>query len=158
MSEKATFGAGCFWGVEAAFRQIKGVADTAVGYAGGHLESPTYHDVCTDLTGHAEVVQVEYDPSQVSYEDLLKVFWENHDPTTLDRQGPDVGTQYRSVIFYHTPAQEAAARTSKERLEKSGRFRRTIVTEIQPAPPFWRAEEYHQQYLEKRGLAHCHIP
>jgi len=155
--EKATFGAGCFWGVEAAFRQIKGVKATAVGYMGGKLNYPTYQDVCTDRTGHAEVVQVEYDPSEVSYEDLLRAFWENHDPTTLNRQGPDTGTQYRSVIFYHTPEQEAAAKASKEALAKSGRYKRPIVTEIVPAPEFWRAEDYHQQYLEKRGLAHCHI-
>ena len=155
--EKATFGAGCFWGVEAAFRQIKGVKATAVGYMGGKLNDPTYQDVCTDRTGHAEVVQVEYDPSDLSYEDLLRVFWENHDPTTLNRQGPDTGTQYRSVIFYHTPEQEAAAKASKEALAKSGRYKRPIVTEIVPAPEFWRAEDYHQQYLEKRGLAHCLI-
>ena len=151
------FGAGCFWGVEAAFRQVPGVVATAVGYAGGHLANPTYKDVCTDGTGHAEVVQVEYDPSKVGYDDLLKIFWENHDPTQLNRQGPDVGTQYRSAIFVYGPEQEAAARASKEALEKSGRFRRPIVTQVEPAPEFWRAEEYHQQYLEKRGLAHCHI-
>ena len=155
--EKAMFGAGCFWGVEAAFRQVPGVVATAVGYAGGHLANPTYKDVCTDGTGHAEVVQVEYDPSKVGYDDLLKVFWENHDPTQLNRQGPDVGTQYRSAIFVDGPEQEAAARASKEAQETSGRFRRPIVTQIEPAPDFWRAEEYHQQYLEKRGLAHCHI-
>jgi peptide-methionine (S)-S-oxide reductase len=155
--EKATFGAVCFWGVEAAFRQIKGVKSTAVGYMGGKLKDPTYQDVCTDRTGHAEVVQVEFDPSEVSYEEMLRVFWDNHDPTTLNRQGPDTGTQYRSAIFYHTPEQEAAAKASKEALEKSGRFKRPIVTEIVPAPEFWRAEEYHQQYLEKRGLAHCHL-
>lgn len=155
--EKATFGAGCFWGVEAAFRQIEGVASTAVGYMGGTLAQPTYQDVCTDHTGHVEVVQVEFDPAQVSYQELLRVFWENHDPTTLNRQGPDVGTQYRSVIFFHTPEQEAAAQASKEALEKSGAYRRPVVTAIQPAPEFWRAEEYHQQYLEKRGLAHCHL-
>src|SRR5579872_6124810 len=155
--EKATFGAGCFWGVEAAFRQVKGVSSTAVGYAGGHLKNPTYRDVCTDQTGHAEVVQVEYDPSQVSYDDLLKVFWENHNPTTMNRQGPDIGTQYRSAIFFHNPEQEAAARASKEKLERSGAYKKPIVTEITPASDFWRAEEYHQQYLEKRGLAHCSI-
>jgi peptide-methionine (S)-S-oxide reductase len=155
--EKATFGAGCFWGVEAAFRQIKGVKTTAVGYMGGKLKDPTYQDVCTDRTGHAEVVQVEFDPSEVPYEELLRVFWDNHDPTTLNRQGPDTGTQYRSVVFYHTPEQQAAAKASKEALEKSGRYKRPIVTEISPAPEFWRAEDYHQQYLEKRGLAHCHI-
>jgi peptide-methionine (S)-S-oxide reductase len=155
--EKATFGAGCFWGVEAAFRQVKGVTSTAVGYMGGTLKNPTYQDVCTDRTGHAEVVQVEFDPSQVSYDELLRVFWENHDPTTLNRQGPDVGAQYRSAIFFHTPAQEAAARSSKDAFARSGRFKRPIVTEITPAPEFWRAEEYHQQYLEKRGLAHCRL-
>jgi peptide-methionine (S)-S-oxide reductase len=156
-TEKATFGAGCFWGVEAAFRQVPGVVSTAVGYAGGNLANPTYKDVCSDRTGHAEVVEVEYDPSRVRYEDLLTVFWENHDPTTLNRQGPDVGTQYRSAIFFHTPEQEAAARASKELLGRGGRFRRPIVTEIEPAQTFWRAEDYHQQYLEKRGLASCHI-
>jgi peptide-methionine (S)-S-oxide reductase len=156
-TEKATFGAGCFWGVEAAFRQVPGVVSTAVGYAGGDFSNPTYKDVCADKTGHAEVVEVEYDPSRVKYEDLLTVFWENHDPTTLNRQGPDVGSQYRSAIFFHTPEQEAAARESKEGLDGSGRFRRPIVTEVEPAQTFWRAEEYHQQYLEKRGLASCHI-
>jgi len=155
--EKATFGAGCFWGVEAAFRQIKGVKATAVGYMGGKLKDPTYQDVCTDRTGHAEVVEVEYDPSEVSYEELLRVFWDNHDPTTRNRQGPDTGTQYRSIIFYHTPEQEAAAKASKDTLAKSGRYKRPIVTEITAAPEFWRAEDYHQQYLEKRGLAQCHL-
>ncbi|HZT70916.1 MAG TPA: peptide-methionine (S)-S-oxide reductase MsrA [Terriglobia bacterium] len=155
--EKATFGAGCFWGVEATFRQVNGVTNTTVGYMGGTLKNPTYKDVCTDKTGHAEVVQVEYDPSVVSYDNLLAVFWQCHDPTTLNRQGPDIGTQYRSVIFFHTPEQEKAARLSKEELDKAGIFGRPIVTEIEPASEFWRAEEYHQQYLEKRGLAHCSI-
>lgn len=155
--EKATFAAGCFWGVEAAFRGIAGVTGTRVGYIGGTLKNPTYQDVCGDHTGHAEAVEVVYDPARVSYEDLLKAFWENHDPTALNRQGPDVGTQYRSAIFWHSPAQEAAARASKERLEKTGAYRRPIVTEIAPAAEFWQAEDYHQQYLEKRGLAHCHI-
>jgi len=154
---KATFGAGCFWGVEAAFRRVKGVTATSVGYSGGHFANPTYKDVCSDRTGHAEVVQVEYDPSQVSYEELLNVFWENHDPTQMNRQGPDVGSQYRSAIFFHTPEQEAAAQASKEALQASGQHRRPIVTEITPASEFYPAEEYHQQYLEKRGLAHCHI-
>jgi peptide-methionine (S)-S-oxide reductase len=154
---KATFAAGCFWGVEAAFRQLTGVTGTSVGYIGGTLHEPTYHDVCSGRTGHAEAVQVEFDPAQVSYDDLLRVFWENHDPTTLNRQGPDVGTQYRSAIFFHTPEQEAAAKASKDALAKSGRFKRPIVTEIQPAPEFWQAEDYHQQYLEKRGQAHCHL-
>ena len=153
----ATFGAGCFWGVEAEFRRMKGVTGTAVGYAGGHLKSPSYRDVCSGTTGHAEVVQVEYDPATVAYDDLLNVFWENHDPTTLNRQGPDIGSQYRSAVFFHTPEQEAAARASKERLEKSGRYKQPVVTQIEPASEFWRAEEYHQQYLEKRGLASCHI-
>jgi peptide-methionine (S)-S-oxide reductase len=157
MTEKAMFGAGCFWGVEAAFRQVKGVVSTAVGYAGGTTANPTYKEVCSDRTGHAEVVQVEYDPSQVSYEELLKVFWENHDPTQMNRQGPDLGPQYRSAIFFYTPEQETAARASKEALERSGRHRRPIVTEITPAPEFYRAEDYLQQYLEKKGLASCHI-
>ncbi len=155
--EKATFAAGCFWGVEATFRSVPGVVSTRVGYTGGKLEQPTYQDVCTDQTGHAEAVEITYDPSKVSYQDLLKVFWENHDPTQKNRQGPDVGTQYRSAIFFHTPEQEAAARASKEQLERAGAFRRPIATEIVPATQFWRAEEYHQQYLEKRGLASCHI-
>lgn len=155
--EKATFGAGCFWGVEAEFRQVKGVVSTAVGYEGGWFANPRYRDVCTDKTGHAEVVEVDYDPSRVSYEDLLKVFWTNHDPTTLNRQGPDVGTQYRSVIFYHTPEQLAAALASKEKLQNSGAYRRPIVTEIVPASAFYKAEEYHQQYLEKHGLSHCNL-
>jgi peptide-methionine (S)-S-oxide reductase len=153
--ELATFGAGCFWGVEAAFRRLAGVKSTAVGYMGGALANPTYHDVCTDATGHAEVVQVTFDPSVVSYHDLLEVFWSNHDPTTKNRQGPDVGTQYRSVIFVHSPEQEAEARASREAVQ--ARFKRPIVTEVVAAPEFWRAEEYHQQYLEKRGLSHCHL-
>jgi len=155
--QKATFAAGCFWGVEAEFRQIKGVKQTAVGYSGGTTESPGYRDVCSGMTGHAEAVEVEYDPSEVSYAELLKVFWENHDPTTLNRQGPDVGTQYRSAIFYHDEEQRAAAIESKEKLASSGRYRNPIVTEIAPAAQFYRAEEYHQQYLEKRGLATCKI-
>ena len=155
--EKATFGAGCFWGVEAAFQEVEGVVSTAVGYSGGSLRNPTYEDVCSGRTGHAEVVQVEYDPARVSYDQLLGVFWENHDPTTLNRQGPDIGEQYRSAIFFHTPEQEAAAKASKARLEGSGRYRRPIVTEITPASEFWRGEDYHQRYLEKRGLAHCTI-
>lgn len=153
--EKATFGAGCFWGVEAAFRRLAGVKETAVGYEGGTLDNPSYQDVCTDRTGHAEVVDVTFDPAVISYHDLLNVFWENHDPTTRNRQGPDVGTQYRSVIFFHSKEQEEAARRSREEAQK--RFRRPIVTEIIPATKFWRAEEYHQQYLEKRGLSHCHL-
>jgi peptide-methionine (S)-S-oxide reductase len=155
--EKATFGAGCFWGVEATFRMVKGVKATAVGYTGGSLNKPTYKDVCTDKTGHAEVVQVEYDPAEVSYDQLLNIFWENHDPTTLNRQGPDYGTQYRSAIFYHTPEQQAAAQASQDKLQASSRYKRQIVTEITPAATFWKAEDYHQQYLEKRGMASCHI-
>lgn len=151
----ATFAAGCFWGVEATFRQVPGVVSTAVGYTGGKTAHPTYEDVCTGRTGHAEAVEVVYDPARVSYEDLLTVFWNSHNPTTLNRQGPDIGTQYRSAIFYHTPEQEAAAHASKEALEQSGKFRKQIVTEIVPAVPFYRAEEYHQQYFEKRGISHC---
>ena len=155
--EKATFGAGCFWGVEAAFRRIPGVTDAAVGYAGGTLHNPTYRDVCSGSTGHAEVVEVTYDPDQVSYEQLLNVFWDNHNPTTRNRQGPDIGSQYRSAIFYHSPAQQAIAEASKTRLDQSGRFPNPIVTEVTPASTFYRAEEYHQKYFEKRGLANCHI-
>ncbi len=154
---KATFGAGCFWGVEAAFRQIAGVMSTQVGYLGGNVENPSYRDVCTGRTGHAEVVEVEYDPSIVSYEELLRVFWENHDPTQHNRQGPDVGAQYRSAIFFHSPEQEVAAKASKQELERDGKYKRPIATEITPTSKFYRAEKYHQQYLEKRGLAQCHI-
>ena len=156
--EKATFGAGCFWGVEVAFRKVPGVTATAAGYLGGTLSNPTYKDVCTGRTGHAEVVEVTYDPAQVKYEDLLNVFWTSHDPTTLNRQGPDRGTQYRSAIFYHTDAQKTAATASKERWNAAGRFAAPIVTEITPASTFYRAEEYHQRYLEKQGLASCHLP
>jgi len=154
---KATFGAGCFWGVETAFREVNGVTATRVGYLGGTMKNPTYHDVCTDMTGHAEVVEVEFDPSKVSYEDLLNVFWTCHDPTQLNRQGPDVGTQYRSAIFFHSPEQEKAARASKEKLQASGRYKRPITTEISPVSEFWMAEDYHQQYLEKRGIKSCHL-
>jgi peptide-methionine (S)-S-oxide reductase len=154
----ATFGAGCFWGVEAAFRNVEGVTATAVGYEGGHADDPSYEQVCSHTTGHAEVVQVEYDPQEVGYEQLLDVFWSEHDPTQLNRQGPDVGDQYRSVIFVHDEDQEKAARASLEAEERSGRHRRPIVTQIVPAETFWEAEGYHQQYLEKRGLATCRIP
>jgi len=154
-TEKATFGAGCFWGVEETFRKLKGVTSTAVGYAGGTKENPTYENVCSDETGHAEVVQVEFDPLQISYDELLDVFWSNHNPTTLNRQGPDIGTQYSSVIFYHSPEQKAAAEKSK--IDMSDRFNRPIVTQIEAARKFWRAEEYHQRYLEKRGQSHCAI-
>ena len=160
MMEKAIFGAGCFWGVEAAFRQEKGVVSTAVGYSGGATENPTYEEVCTGRTGHAEVVQVEFDPGKVSFEELLNLFWSIHDPTTLNRQGPDAGTQYRSAVFFLTPEQEAAALASKaevERVQKEKRFRwfqKEIVTEITPASAFYMAEDYHQQYFEKRGLVH----
>jgi peptide-methionine (S)-S-oxide reductase len=153
--ETATFAAGCFWGVEEAFRRVEGVVSTAAGYSGGTFENPTYKDVCSGRTGHAEVVQLEYDPSKVSYRELLEVFWSIHDPTQLDRQGPDVGSQYRSAIFHHGPDQEAAARASKEALAASGRFKDTIVTEITPASTFYRAEEYHQQYIAKGGRAAC---
>jgi peptide-methionine (S)-S-oxide reductase len=152
--EKATFGAGCFWGVEATFRRLAGVRSTAVGYAGGEVENPTYKQVCTDSTGHAEVVEVTFDPAVISYRDLLEVFWDNHNPMTLNYQGPDYGTQYRSAIFFHSPEQEAIAKESMANAQK--RFPRPIVTEITPAPTFWAAEDYHQQYLEKRGLASCH--
>jgi peptide-methionine (S)-S-oxide reductase len=153
--EKATLGAGCFWGVEATYRRLAGVKSTAVGYMGGKLKNPTYKDVCTDSTGHAEVLEVTFDPEVISYHDILEVFWDNHSPTTLNRQGPDVGTQYRSAIFYHSSEQEAAARASRDAAQT--RFPRPIVTEIAPATEFWRAEEYHQQYLEKRGLSQCHF-
>ncbi len=156
--QTATFGAGCFWGVESNFRQIPGVVDARAGYLGGTLDNPTYEDVCTDRTGHAEAVQVTYDPRRVSYEQLLDAFWKMHDPTQLNRQGPDYGRQYRSAIFYHTPEQEAAAVRSKEEQDKSGRFRKPIVTEITPASKFYEAEDYHQRYFEKRGIAPtCHI-
>jgi peptide-methionine (S)-S-oxide reductase len=155
--EKATFGAGCFWGVEAAFRELPGVVDAVSGYEGGTMDNPTYQDVCTDETGHAEVVEVTFDPTLTTYDKLLDAFWNLHDPTTLNRQGPDVGTQYRSVIFYHSPEQQAIAKASKQKLEASGRFRRPIVTQIVPAQTFNRAEEYHQRYLEKRGVKSCHI-
>jgi peptide-methionine (S)-S-oxide reductase len=155
--EKATFAAGCFWGVEATFRAMPGVSSTRVGYTGGQTDSPTYKEVCTDRTGHAEAVEVDFDPAKVSYGDLLKVFWENHDPTQLNRQGPDWGTQYRSAIFFHSPQQQADAQASKEALEKAHTFSKPIVTQIVPAVTFFPAEDYHQQYLEKRGLASCHI-
>ncbi len=152
---KAAFGAGCFWGVESAFRQVKGVTDAAVGYMGGSLANPTYDDVCTDRTGHAEVVQLDYDPAIVSYEELLRVFFDLHDPTSLNRQGPDYGKQYRSVIFFYDADQQRAALKMKDDLDRSGRFPRKIVTQIAPAPEFWRAEEYHQRYFEKHGIAAC---
>ncbi len=152
----ATFAAGCFWGVEDRFRCLQGVTDAEVGYAGGSATEPTYHDVCTGRTGHAESVHVTYDPQRISYEQLLEAFWRMHDPTTPDRQGPDVGSQYRSVVFYHTPEQETAARASRQALEESGAYRgRRIVTEIVPAGHFWRAEDYHQRYFEKQGRAAC---
>jgi peptide-methionine (S)-S-oxide reductase len=158
MTEWATFAAGCFWGVEASFRRVKGVKSTVVGYTAGKTPNPTYEQVCTDRTGHAEAVRVEFDPAEVSYDQLLDLFWSIHDPTTLNRQGPDVGTQYRSAIFFHDAAQGAAARASKERLERAGKFRRPTVTEIVPAGEFYPAEEYHQQYFEKRRIAACRVP
>jgi peptide-methionine (S)-S-oxide reductase len=155
--EKAAFGAGCFWGVEENFRNIKGVVHTAVGYMGGMTKNPTYEQVCTDATGHAEVVYLEFDPKQTSYEELLKAFWNLHDPTQFNRQGPDIGKQYRSVVFYYTPEQKHAAEKMKRDLEASKKFQRPIVTEITEAPEFYKAEEYHQQYLQKRGLSSCKI-
>jgi|AGTN01.2.fsa_nt_gi methionine-S-sulfoxide reductase len=155
--EKATFGAGCFWHVEDAFMNVPGVVSTEVGFEGGHTENPSYKDVCTHTTGHAEVTEVTYDPSKVSYEDLLNVFWNIHDPTTPNRQGPDIGGQYRSVIFFHDKEQEETAKASKEKMEKSGKFRRPIVTQIVPAQKFWRAEEYHQKYFQKTGQRACGI-
>jgi peptide-methionine (S)-S-oxide reductase len=152
---KATFGAGCFWGVEAAFRKLEGVTATAVGYAGGTVDHPTYEQVCAHRTGHAEVVEVTYDPERVPYEALLSVFWVNHDPTQLNRQGPDIGDQYRSVIFVHDAAQREAAEVSREQVQ--ARLTKPVVTQIEDAPTFWPAEDYHQQYLEKRGMASCHV-
>lgn len=157
MSEIATFGAGCFWGIEAAFRRVPGVIDAVVGYSGGHLPNPTYKDVCTDQTGHAEVVQVTFDPTKVSYEQLLETFWTIHDPTQVNRQGPDFGSQYRTAIFTHSPEQEHIAKKSRETKDASGKFKRPIATEITPAGPFFRAEEYHQKYLEKHGAQSCHF-
>ena len=153
----ATFGAGCFWGVELRFSELDGVLSTDVGYMGGQLDEPTYQQVCTDTTGHAEVVQISYDPTKISFEQLLSCFWQWHDPTTLNRQGPDVGTQYRSAIFYHDEAQLALAQQSIKELDLSGVFSRPIVTSLEPAATFWRAEEYHQDYLKKRGMSACHI-
>jgi len=155
--KKAMFGAGCFWGIESAFRQVEGVADVAVGYSGGPYPNPTYRDVCSGQTGHAEVVEVDYDPSKVSYDALLDVLWQIHDPTTPNRQGPDVGTQYRSAIFTFDADQEAAAIASKAAAQAGGKFRRPIVTEITPASTFYRAEEYHQRYFEKHGQVGCSI-
>lgn len=156
--QKATFAGGCFWGVEDAFLQVPGVVSTRVGYCGGTTENPTYKDVCSDRTGHAEAVEVTYDPAKVTYERLLVIFWGLIDPTQVDRQGPDFGSQYRSVIFFHTPEQESAAKASKEKLASSGKYRRPIATQILPAPMFWPAEDDHQQYLKKRGLGSCHVP
>jgi peptide-methionine (S)-S-oxide reductase len=156
-TNKATFGAGCFWGVEVTFRNTPGVTDVAVGYMGGDVDHPTYEQVCSDRTGHAEVVQVTFDPEQVSYEELLQVFWTSHDPTQIDRQGPDVGRQYRSAVFYYNEEQHAIAKDSKTDLDASKAFRRPVATTLEPASTFWRAEEYHQRYLEKRGLATCRI-
>lgn len=155
--EKATFGAGCFWGVEARFQQVPGVTETAVGYEGGSLENPSYKDVCTDRTGHAEVVELTFDPQKISYASLLDLFFELHDPTQVNRQGPDWGAQYRSAIFFHSPEQEATARATIARLDASHRFAKPIATQVVPASTFWRAEEYHQKYLEKRGAISCHI-
>ena len=150
---KATFGAGCFWHVEDLFSKIKGVKSTKVGYTGGNLTNPTYEEVCTDRTGHAEAVEVEYDPNEISYQELLDVFWNSHDPTTLNRQGPDIGIQYRSSIFFHNESQKQDAEKLKEKLDSSGKFSKNIVTEIVPSPEFYKAEEYHQKYIQKRGLS-----
>lgn len=155
--QTATFGAGCFWGVELTFSKVKGVISTEVGYSGGHTDNPSYKEVCTNKTGHAEVIRVQFDPSVVSYNDLLNVFWELHDPTQMNRQGPDVGTQYRSAIFYHTPEQKTTAEASKKALAESGKYKRPIATEITAATTFYPAEEYHQKYLEKRGRGACKI-
>jgi peptide-methionine (S)-S-oxide reductase len=155
---KATFAAGCFWGVEDAFRQVKGVTSTTVGYIGGTTKNPSYKEVCTDRTGHAEAVEVEFDPNQVSYRELLALFFQSHDPTTLNRQGPDFGSQYRSAIFFHDAEQEKEAHESRAALEKAAIFKRPIVTQIVPAPEFYRAEDYHQQYFEKQGIRSCHLP
>ena len=154
---KATFGAGCFWGVEMSFRRLEGVTDAAVGYAGGHTEDPTYHDVCGHGTGHAEVVEIEYDPALITYEALLDAFFEMHDPTQIDRQGPDIGDQYRSVVFFHNPDQRALAEKAKAELNASGSYARPIATLIEPAPTFWRAEAYHQRYIERRGGGSCAV-
>jgi peptide-methionine (S)-S-oxide reductase len=154
---KATFGAGCFWGVEARFQQIPGVLETAVGYEGGKLDNPSYRDVCTDATGHAEVVEIDYDPAKVNFQTLLDLFFELHDPTQLNRQGPDWGAQYRSAVFFHSPEQEAEAKATIARLTAGKKFPKPIVTQVVPAETFWRAEEYHQKYLEKRGALSCHI-
>jgi peptide-methionine (S)-S-oxide reductase len=157
-TEKATFGAGCFWGVEAAFAALPGVVSTAVGYEGGKLDNPSYRDVCTDQTGHAEVVELDFDPAKTSYEHLLDAFFNLHDPTTMNRQGPDWGTQYRSAVFFHSPEQEQEAKAKIEQLTREGRYTpKRVVTKVEPAQTFWRAEEYHQKYLEKRGQASCHI-
>ena len=157
MIEKATFGAGCFWGVEASFREMPGVIDVAVGYEGGHTLNPTYKQVCTDQTGHAEVVEIDFDPEKISFRTLVEAFWAMHDPTQLNRQGPDQGTQYRSAVFYHSPEQQQIAANSKAELEASKKLRRPVATVIEPAQTFYRAEDYHQQYLAERGLRHCHV-
>lgn len=156
-TEQATFAAGCFWGVEGAFRNVRGVSDVVVGYTGGHTANPSYEQVCANRTGHAEAVRITYDPMKVSYEDLLRAFWDMHDPTTKNRQGPDIGSQYRSAIFYHTYEQKQAAEKSKQLMDESGIFRDPIVTEILPATDFWPAEEYHQRYFEKHGGGACHV-
>ena len=156
-TEKATFAAGCFWGVESTFRQVSGVIDTQVGYTGGRTADPSYKDVCTDTTGHAEAIEIIFDPAKVSYQTLVELFFKMHDPTQVNRQGPDVGTQYRSAIFYHSPEQKVAAEAAKAALEKSGKYKKPIATQILPAGPFYRAEEYHQRYFEKNGGPACHI-
>lgn len=156
-TEKATFAAGCFWGVESAFRQIDGVLDAQVGYTGGKTVNPTYKEVCTDQTGHAEAIEIIFDPAKVSYRTLVEFFFKMHDPTQVNRQGPDFGTQYRSAIFYHTAEQQAVAEAAKAELDKSGKYKKPVATQILPAKPFYRAEEYHQRYFEKNGGPACHI-
>ena len=156
-TETATLGTGCFWCTEAIFQQLEGVIKVTSGYSGGHVANPTYEEVCNKTTGHAECLNIEYNKTKITFDELLEVFWQVHDPTTLNRQGADVGTQYRSVIFYHSPEQQTSANASKQKLEKSGRFNRPIVTQVEPAPTFWHAEEYHQHYLQKRGQAHCAV-
>jgi peptide-methionine (S)-S-oxide reductase len=156
-TEKATFAAGCFWGVESAFRQVAGVLDAQVGYTGGKTVNPTYREVCTGTTGHAEALEITFDPAKVPYETLVSLFFKMHDPTQVNRQGPDVGTQYRSAVFYHSPEQKAVAETIKATLSKSGKYKKALATEILPAEPFYRAEEYHQRYFEKNGGPACHI-
>lgn len=155
--EKATFGAGCFWGVEETYRSLPGVVETLVGYTGGHVDNPTYEDVCNGGTGHAEALEITFDNTKVGFEDLLRIFWKSHNPTTKNQQGPDIGHQYRSAVFYHSELQRQLAESTRDELDKSGKYKNPVVTEIVPAAKFWSAEEYHQKYLMKRGMGSCHI-